>query len=748
MTPPRTVSPSQGRVGPSECPATEARSPRAESPVPRLLRGRSGSRPQSPAHFRGFSPSAPSSPLAGGGGDWSPFVPSFVAPPQASRHSSYRAAPRVTVRSSSPVPEQRSEPQAEGGRLAQQLLMKLHKHLEDLSENQAEERPGALRPMAMDSASVCGSPPDGGRLRDLDIRGAFAHLNRSHARTGGNAVRTAIRPNRVGSMGTSNSTGHMGCSLEVAASQPLPRISSNFGVQGLPTSDVLQDGQARLRAHSNLDSSQGVVPESPRVFAAEHGTPSHPRLLPYEEHVFRQESGPAASISLTASSSGSSTMAAAVVRSHSSTVPCRLTASENSGSFVPRRLATPQGRRPLECPSPAVPSPLTRSCAGLAQDTWQGAFPESPRVASMEYGAAQRRPAYEEVVRQESGPAAVPAGSSVPAVVVRSLSGHCPFRSSTVEPAFAPRRCATPSRRTAESSSATTLPPSQSPSGVDHLSAATGQDTPAPPDGMLLDVGSYTCGGKKLRSPGWVSQDAYLTLELRDNCMLVAVFDGHGPMGHFAASHIRELFVQLGPAKLSGASNAAAALSQLFTSVDDVLRCEGKWHEAGSTAVCAVIDRNSRSVTVAHVGDSPLLLAHGGNLVFSTKCHKFDETEEHRINTCGGEVRVYDGCRRLFVRGQEYPGLSMSRAFGDFIIKDHGLIAEPDISPSLPFPPGSTLVLSSDGVSDILPPANLISMAMKDDAQSAAFSLILEARSQWPPNMNIDDMTAVVVRAL
>lgn len=44
------------------------------------------------------------------------------------------------------------------------------------------------------------------------------------------------------------------------------------------------------------------------------------------------------------------------------------------------------------------------------------------------------------------------------------------------------------------------------------------------------------------------------------------------------------------------------------------------------------------------------------------------------------------------------PGLAMSRAFGDFCLKDHGLISLPDLSYRRIMPSDEFVVLATDGV--------------------------------------------------
>merc|ERR1712241_230917 len=92
-------------------------------------------------------------------------------------------------------------------------------------------------------------------------------------------------------------------------------------------------------------------------------------------------------------------------------------------------------------------------------------------------------------------------------------------------------------------------------------------------------------------------------------------------------------------------------------------------------------------------------------VVFETEDHKpTSENEKKRIEESGGEVRaqVYpDGWvnHRIFIKGEDYPGLCMARTLGDQSVKPHGVIATPEVAMTIvdvtkqPF-----FILASDGV--------------------------------------------------
>merc|ERR1719387_1224713 len=109
-----------------------------------------------------------------------------------------------------------------------------------------------------------------------------------------------------------------------------------------------------------------------------------------------------------------------------------------------------------------------------------------------------------------------------------------------------------------------------------------------------------------------------------------------------------------------------------------------------------------------------------------TADHVVDSDAERRVTARGGEVRSFavSGimARRVCKRGSSFPGLAMSRALGDAVAQELGVIAVPEVSTDLPFPPGSSLVLASDGVWDQVPTAEAAAAAAKavDGAEAVA----------------------------
>lgn len=278
-------------------------------------------------------------------------------------------------------------------------------------------------------------------------------------------------------------------------------------------------------------------------------------------------------------------------------------------------------------------------------------------------------------------------------------------------------------------------------------------------------VGVHTREGRKLCNPGWLNQDAHLVIPLGATRILVAVFDGHGQFGHLVAARVREVFVQMvpeivpkAPCKL-GDAEAGAALVRLFALAQQSLLAEFDAQDellarfSGTTATVALVDSAAGTVAFAHVGDSALLLTSGGQAVLRTVDHVVDSEAERRILARGGEVRALTisgiTARRVCLPGSRFPGLAMSRALGDLVAQDLGVLSEPQVSTGVPFTPETSLIIASDGVWEKVSVGTAaLLVEQSSEPQGAAWSLVEKSRARWQDAGDVDDITAVVVRAL
>ncbi|XP_078158264.1 putative protein phosphatase 2C 73 [Carex rostrata] len=232
-----------------------------------------------------------------------------------------------------------------------------------------------------------------------------------------------------------------------------------------------------------------------------------------------------------------------------------------------------------------------------------------------------------------------------------------------------------------------------------------------------------------------VNQDRSIVWEgfgCQDDTIFCGVFDGHGQWGHYVAKHVRDAI----PASLlSHWQEAVAKESSLISSSPtekEIINQFNVWRHSSLTA-CETVDKElerSRSMdtyysgttaltlvkqgdlmVVSNVGDSRVVLAttsDDGRLVpiqLTVDLKPNLPQEVERIKECNGRVYCLDeepGLHRLWLPDDDSPGLAMSRAFGDFCLKRHGLISVPDVTQRTITSRDRFVILATDGVWDVI----------------------------------------------
>lgn len=272
---------------------------------------------------------------------------------------------------------------------------------------------------------------------------------------------------------------------------------------------------------------------------------------------------------------------------------------------------------------------------------------------------------------------------------------------------------------------------------------------------LNLVATAATSRGIKAALPGVPNQDAQLLFAsgAGDGKLLAAVLDGHGHDGHGSSERARQVLEQWAPRLLSlPPSELPGEFRCAFEYIQETLEVEELGLMCGTTLSLAIVDAVAGVVSTAHVGDSTILLASAsGEVIWRSTDHKCDEECARRVDALGGEVRSLEfsgiNARRVFARGETWPGLAMARALGDVEAMQLGVLSEPEIS-EVQIAAGDTLVVASDGVWE--------KFAIEDVAQHLTKSLcrtsdpahvvVSEALNLWPPDGDVDDITAIVIR--
>ncbi|KAK9734318.1 hypothetical protein RND81_04G131400 [Saponaria officinalis] len=316
--------------------------------------------------------------------------------------------------------------------------------------------------------------------------------------------------------------------------------------------------------------------------------------------------------------------------------------------------------------------------------------------------------------------------------------------------------------------------------------------------GFSSFVSMATLQGKK-----GINQDAMTIWEDfagEKDVYFCGVFDGHGPCGHKVARAVRD---QL-PTKLSAAYNhikttgrSQSDVDAIYDDMDDAtseageadneididdLEANSKFYTWKSSLLraCREVDKElsldssiesycsgSTAVTIVKQGDYLIISNLGDSR--AVMCRKGEKgevkavqltvdmkpslpREAERVRRCKGRVFSLDEeahVLRLWLPDEDSPGLAMTRAFGDFCLKDYGLISVPQVSCRKLSHQDEFVVLATDGVWDVLTNFEVVKIVSSARKRSvAAKFLVVHAIRAWKsrfPASRTDDIAVVIL---
>lgn len=277
-----------------------------------------------------------------------------------------------------------------------------------------------------------------------------------------------------------------------------------------------------------------------------------------------------------------------------------------------------------------------------------------------------------------------------------------------------------------------------------------------------------------------VNQDRLIVWEefgCQQDMMFCGVFDGHGPWGHFVAKRVRKLI----PAILlcNWQKNLAAASIDLdikmeadknihgldlwkqsyiktFAAVDQDLRQHTGIDSFQSGTTALTIIKQGENLIIANVGDSRLVLATTSEdgtlfpLQLTTDFKPNLPNEAERIKESKGRVfcmKDEPGVYRVWMPNGKTPGLAISRAFGDYCMKDYGLISVPDVTHRKLTARDQFIILATDGVWDVVSNEEAVKIVCAaPHKEKAGERLVKYAMREWKRKRSgiaMDDMSAI-----
>ncbi|XP_031405614.1 probable protein phosphatase 2C 6 isoform X2 [Punica granatum] len=289
----------------------------------------------------------------------------------------------------------------------------------------------------------------------------------------------------------------------------------------------------------------------------------------------------------------------------------------------------------------------------------------------------------------------------------------------------------------------------------------------------------------------------------RDDTVFCGVFDGHGPLGHMVAKRVRDSLpiilstqwnsytcedqtslpkIENGPTSMVAPEGAPPValddqwvdssavqenekeklpeiylpLKQSMLKAFNLMDKELKLHPtidcfcSGTTAVTLV--KQGQNLMLGNVGDSRAVLATRDKdnslvAVQLTVDLKPDlPREAARIQQCKGRVFALQDepeVARVWLPNNDSPGLAMARAFGDFCLKDFGLISVPDIFYRRLTERDEFIILATDGVWDVLSNKEAVDIVASAPGRATAARALVDCavrawRLKYPSSKNDD----------
>ncbi|CAF2105160.1 hypothetical protein HID58_079059 [Brassica napus] len=278
-----------------------------------------------------------------------------------------------------------------------------------------------------------------------------------------------------------------------------------------------------------------------------------------------------------------------------------------------------------------------------------------------------------------------------------------------------------------------------------------------------------------------VNQDSMIVWQdfMSKDMTFCGVFDGHGPNGHLVSRKVRESlpvrllsFMHSIQSKQNGSTSKSdsqeaseedklkllweEAFLKSFNAMDKELRSHPnvECFCSGSTAVTVI--KQGSHLFMGNIGDSRAILGSKDSndsmvAVQLTVDLKPDlPREEERIKQCKGRVFALEDepeVPRVWLPFDNAPGLAMARAFGDFCVKDYGVISIPDFSHRLLTDRDQFIVLASDGVWDVLSNEEVVEVVASASSRASAARLVVDSASrEWKlkyPTSKMDDCAVV-----
>jgi serine/threonine protein phosphatase PrpC len=270
------------------------------------------------------------------------------------------------------------------------------------------------------------------------------------------------------------------------------------------------------------------------------------------------------------------------------------------------------------------------------------------------------------------------------------------------------------------------------------------------------------------------NQDSFLEMKninKNPNFHIFAVCDGHGLQGHLISQFIVKRYKSYieeneNLKKLDTTDkiynfvkqNNYEFIKKSIEAMDNGVKKRYKEESIYSGSTMVMVYIIGEHIICSNIGDSRAILVknHKDVIALSEDQKPNNESEKKRIEEKGGEVRQLEdedgpiGPFRVFSKGQQYPGIAMSRSIGDILASDIGVICLPEIKEEKIDDTCKYIALASDGVWEFInneKAAHYLNKYPKSlGIKEAIEGLIKKAKEYWDKeDVVCDDITVIAV---
>ncbi len=263
------------------------------------------------------------------------------------------------------------------------------------------------------------------------------------------------------------------------------------------------------------------------------------------------------------------------------------------------------------------------------------------------------------------------------------------------------------------------------------------------------------------------NQDTLFVKDLSSDSLFLGVCDGHGTVGHEVSSLVQQelpIIIQNTLPSSPPTPSYDILLPLIISSfklTNDKISLSPNLDSVFSGTTCCSLLLYPHKIVSCNLGDSRAILGiKKENQWFSenlTNDHKPDlPKEKKRIEENGGRVESFKdekglpfGPLRVWKEKENFPGLAMSRSFGDEVAHGIGVVCIPEVRERELKGNEKFFVVASDGVWEFIDSQECVNILGKfyedNDIKGAAKFLCEESRKRWiQEDQVIDDISIII----